>query len=127
MEAARTSQGLESCTGRINMFNSICSNSNASNALSNCIKRVDTGTPTSLHRAKVSQKLARVLSTIEKHGIVSMLLEVPLRVKNVHQYLVCRRFRADVGDHVPLSASVGHCIGNSLQVFSESAPASRAS
>ena len=61
-----------------NMFDTIGPNSNASHALSKCIKSVGAGVPARLDRSKMTQKLAWFLSTISHTGIVSMLHEVRL-------------------------------------------------
>ena len=97
-----------------NMFDARGSNSNASHALLTCVNSVDTGAPTSLQRAKVTQKIACFLSTISIHGIVSILFEVCSSAFNAHQCFVFRNFHVDVDDALPLSAGVGHCVGNSL-------------
>ena len=62
----------------INMFDTIGPNSNASPALSNCIKSVGAGVPAGLNRSKMTQKLAWFLSTIGHNGIASLLHEVCL-------------------------------------------------
>jgi hypothetical protein len=45
---------------------------------------------------------------------VSILFEVCSSAFNAHQCFVFRNFHADVGDSLPLSTGVGHCVGNSL-------------
>ena len=97
-----------------NMFDAMGSNSNASHSLSTCVDSVDTGAPTSLQRAKVTQKIACFLSTISIHGIVSILFEVCSSAFNAHQCFVFRNFHVDVDDPLSSSAGVGDYVGNSL-------------
>ena len=97
-----------------NMFDAMGSNSNASHVLSTCVNSVDTGAPTSLQLAKVTQKIACFLSTISIHGIVSILFEVCSSAFNAHQCFVVRNFHVDVDDPLSLSAGVGDCVCDSL-------------